>query len=648
MRELKLREEDINFIGKGIENCGNSCFMNAVNQMLFHIPELREFMIHNEGLFNSTSEKFKKRDTIHDYDLLLKLIGLFKKIKENTNQTEKIKDKTKIMGDKTLRDLYISVKNEYFDDTINEQLKDFDIKNQPMINRITQLKNEYENKTTIEKRKEDIKTEIIKIIETIKLTYLIETKREQELREELAKLMNDSPTDPRIQGIINELDRLKKDLTKIKDDIFDSLLLSYTDERNSIYTKQEDASELFLFYLSNGSNNINIIDNIIFSNYDEIIMYNSSNSRYATNYEYMINKINIPFFDFYTKTIEIKFCENDKKMSNIITYELSIQYKGKFEINLEDIIEKVHLEYCKNKADDTNNINTTKITRYIPDKYLLINIGREYSQVFKRKRIIRNIEKEPPKDLETTYDDELDIITFKYNGQDQIWDEDNEEYIDKFELNIVEVYCEMREHNTDNWFIDPDTGEVFLASNIDQIKPKLYVTKRLVNYSPISNYDTTKNEMIINYNDGTNKIKYNLIGTICKSGGVEEGHYWYHHKINNIWYQYNDSSLTPNSPPNTENMLIVLFRREGDDYTIPIYDNVSDLKLHFLQQIKKNVMTYDNELSDDLSKTDKLKEDIKRLLYYSNKHGSNTTQIDEELLKINKEFKTKINSILKP
>lgn len=93
---------------------------------------------------------------------------------------------------------------------------------------------------------------------------------------------------------------------------------------------------------------------------------------------------------------------------------------------------------------------------------------------------------------------------------------------------------------------------------------------------------------------------------------------------------------------------MVLFRREGDEYKIPIYRNVADLKLHILQQIRADVMTYDTELSDDLSKTDKLKEDIERLLYYTHKYGSNTHKIDEELLKINKEFKTKINTILKP
>ena len=78
-----MEEKDINFIGRGIENCGNSCFMNSVNQMLFHIPELREFMIKNEGLFEIASKKYKRSDpdSEHDYDLLLKLIGLFKKIK---------------------------------------------------------------------------------------------------------------------------------------------------------------------------------------------------------------------------------------------------------------------------------------------------------------------------------------------------------------------------------------------------------------------------------------------------------------------------------------------------------------------------------------------------------------------------------------
>ena len=123
MEEYKLQDEDINFIGKGIENCGNSCFFNSVNQMIFHIPELREFMIRNEKLFEIASDKSKKSDpdSEHDYDILLKLIGLFKKIKENKNTTEKIIENTKIKGDITLTDLYITIQNEYFHEDINEQ-----------------------------------------------------------------------------------------------------------------------------------------------------------------------------------------------------------------------------------------------------------------------------------------------------------------------------------------------------------------------------------------------------------------------------------------------------------------------------------------------------------------------------------------------
>lgn len=642
-----MEEKYINFIGRGIENCGNSCFMNSVNQMLFHIPELREFMIQNEGLFEIASKKYKRSDpdSEHDYDLLLKLIGLFKKIKENT---EEITRYTKIRGDTTLTDLYITVQNEYFNEDINKRLEDFDDKNDPIIEHITKLKEEYEKATTTQKRKDEIKAEMITIIQTNHKEYLIETQEQRTFEDQLKKLIEDSPEDPQILILLQQIDNLKKDITKIPDNIFKRLLENYSSNRNSIYSHPQSTSELFVKYLS--TSNINISDSIITNNYDDIIIYNKSNARYAVNYEYMINKINLPFNYFYIKTIEIKKCDNGKKTMNILAYESFLQYKDKFEINLDDISEKVHLTYCNNPGDDikSHNINTTKKTKYIPNKYILINIGREYNQVFKRIHKIQNIEKEPPTDLETIYDKDTGIITFKEDGVEKVWDKSNETY----QLETEEVICRNKIVETDTYFIDPDTNIEYLHKVATPIATAgeldIYVLKPLINDSPISNYDTGKQEMTIKYNDGTKNINYNLIGTICRSGEVEGGHYWYHHKINGVWYKYNDSHLTRDSQPNPKKMLMVLFRREGDEYKIPIYRNVADLKLHILQQIRADVMTYDTELSDDLSKTDKLKEDIERLLYYTHKYGSNTHKIDEELLKINKEFKTKINTILKP
>jgi hypothetical protein len=49
---INLSKADINYVGYGVDNCGNSCFFNSVNQMLFHIPELRHFLINNKSKFS--------------------------------------------------------------------------------------------------------------------------------------------------------------------------------------------------------------------------------------------------------------------------------------------------------------------------------------------------------------------------------------------------------------------------------------------------------------------------------------------------------------------------------------------------------------------------------------------------------------------
>ena len=49
--------ESINKIGCGLENIsGTSCFFNSINQMLYHIPEFREFIILHEFLFEDNKE----------------------------------------------------------------------------------------------------------------------------------------------------------------------------------------------------------------------------------------------------------------------------------------------------------------------------------------------------------------------------------------------------------------------------------------------------------------------------------------------------------------------------------------------------------------------------------------------------------------
>ena len=68
MEYINLNLNDINLIGNGVSNCGMSCFFNSVNQMLFHIPEFREFLVNNNNKFSN--------------ELVRTLILLFIKMKE--------------------------------------------------------------------------------------------------------------------------------------------------------------------------------------------------------------------------------------------------------------------------------------------------------------------------------------------------------------------------------------------------------------------------------------------------------------------------------------------------------------------------------------------------------------------------------------
>jgi ubiquitin C-terminal hydrolase len=82
---------------------------------------------------------------------------------------------------------------------------------------------------------------------------------------------------------------------------------------------------------------------------------------------------------------------------------------------------------------------------------------------------------------------------------------------------------------------------------------------------------------------------YEFIGAVCQSGSLGGGHYSYIHKVNNIWYEYNDSRVQPNiSETNpghytdSRNMYMLLFRRTTDNpYRIPRYnlDRLNDVIL---------------------------------------------------------------------
>ena len=656
--EIDLEDKDINFIGNGIENCGNSCFMNSINQMLFHIPELREFMIRNIGIFEKSA--YKKSD--HENDLILKLIGLFMEIKKINNTKVTIKSDTVMYDGFTLDKLYESVQKEYFDNEKDnegkkkENLVEFDNK-YIKIEQILEHFQKYIHSKLSEDSKNEFKLKLVKFLNDNHLEYLKDlTKKKQlvsqlgELEEkEVEELSKENPNQERLKELSGLID-YKKSQIDIEDlnidridynTIFERIKDHYKRVRKDIYDNQQAASELLNMYL--GNDNVGIIDSIITKYFDEIIIYNKNPlARFALNNEFLINKINLPFYDIYIKQIEMKKCKNGLIFNNKIIYESTISFKEKFKITLDDIIDEVNHKDCGAGED----VNTIRRTKYVPNKYIIINVGREYEQVYKIVYKVIKIETdtEKEKELETSFDWISRKLSFKDQGKEKDWDSKSKEY--RFEQ--TEEKCEMFTDGTDTKFRDSKTGVEDLITNL-YIYDGLYIKKQEVNDTPIENYNTVKKEMIINYNNGRENIEYELVGTVCKWGEVGGGHYWYHHKINNIWYEFNDAVLRESYPPDPKYMLILLFRKIGASYTIPIYQSLEDMKLHILQQISKNIMTYDNELSDDLSKISKLKGDIERLLYYSSSIGKNT-KLDSTLQEIRNKLKQKINSnpILKP
>jgi ubiquitin C-terminal hydrolase len=142
-----------------------------------------------------------------------------------------------------------------------------------------------------------------------------------------------------------------------------------------------------------------------------------------------------------------------------------------------------------------------------------------------------------------------------------------------------------------------------------------------LNYGPIKDF---KNDLTITDHQ---KNQYNLIGTICKSGDQGGGHWWYYHKVNNIWYEYNDDNCYPNRPPRQNNIIYALFRLYDALYRIPIYRNIDELSTHALIQASQYV---NNETLEDNTKINHY---IKILVYYVNKINQNNNLIHNQLLR---------------
>jgi ubiquitin C-terminal hydrolase len=93
-----LNDSDINHEGTGLSNCGNSCFFNSVNQMLFHIPEFREFLIKNKDIFKN--------------EIILNLIELFKLMKTKGNKSNV--DGGEMLHDRSLSNYYSLVQQKFY------------------------------------------------------------------------------------------------------------------------------------------------------------------------------------------------------------------------------------------------------------------------------------------------------------------------------------------------------------------------------------------------------------------------------------------------------------------------------------------------------------------------------------------------------
>ena len=99
------------------------------------------------------------------------------------------------------------------------------------------------------------------------------------------------------------------------------------------------------------------------------------------------------------------------------------------------------------------------------NKYIIINVGREYEQVYKIVYKVIKIETdtEKEKELETSFDWISRKLSFKDQGKEKDWDSKSKEY----KLKQTEEKCEMFTDGTYTKFRDPSTGIEDLIINFD-------------------------------------------------------------------------------------------------------------------------------------------------------------------------------------
>jgi ubiquitin C-terminal hydrolase len=142
---------------------------------------------------------------------------------------------------------------------------------------------------------------------------------------------------------------------------------------------------------------------------------------------------------------------------------------------------------------------------------------------------------------------------------------------------------------------------------------------------------------------------YEFIGAVCQSGSLGGGHYWYIHKVNNIWYEYNDDNIYPNisktnhpgSYRDSSHMYMLLFRRTTDNpYRIPVYnlDRLNNVILTNMRTFRYDVI---NEKSQFV-----ISNYFNILTYYSNLYNRNTeSRYNQQILLIINYLRDKLRTL---
>jgi ubiquitin C-terminal hydrolase len=170
--------------------------------------------------------------------------------------------------------------------------------------------------------------------------------------------------------------------------------------------------------------------------------------------------------------------------------------------------------------------------------------------------------------------------------------------------------------------------------------------------NPIQDYRINNNNDEFIITDKYNN-PYKLIGSICHGGGTDGGHYWYFHKINNVWKCFNDSSDVINQIPNSSEQYILLFKKHRD---IQIYQNINIHNIDILNQvILYNTDIFITNFNTDIyykyDNQEKIIFYIKLMVYYTSlynkkSHPQYKVEFNTNLLSIKNKLTRKIQLLI--